>query len=425
MNIFFSKYQSIAFIIFCAFGLQASLYAQSFSVKGKVIDEQDNSPIPGAVIVLKNATDTTKSFGAQTNIDGLFEFKDLSPVTYKLLVSYIGYNPLRKLLVVENSDIQFPVIKLSQNAKQLKEVVVTETQVRAEQKGDTTQFNAAAYKTNPDATTEDLVKKMPGVTSDGSTIKVNGEEVKKVLVDGKPFFGDDPMTTLKNLPADMVDKIQVFDKSSDQAQFTGFKDGDEQKAINIITKGNKKQGQFGKIYVGYGTNDSLSKNYYNTGLAYNYFNGKQRLSVLGMSNNINIQNFNAADIMGVMGTSGGGPGRGGMSNFLSSQQTGNSTTTALGLNFSDEWGKKAKFSGSYFFNQSDNLNSSRSVRQYYTSDHLIYDNVSISKTNNINHRLNLKFEYELDSANTFIITPRITYQEYKNNLKSNNQTNDL
>ena len=133
---------------------------------------------------------------------------------------------------------------------------------------------------------------MPGITSDGSTIKVHGEEVKKILVDGKDFFGDDPSATLKNLPADVVDKVQIFDKSSDQSQFTGFNEGDELKTLNIITKSDKRIGQFGRAYAGYGTDDK-----YNAGLILNHFDGDKRITILGMINNINQQNFNISDII--------------------------------------------------------------------------------------------------------------------------------
>src|SRR5690606_32778898 len=136
---------------------------------------------------------------------------------------------------------------------QLQNVTVTEQQIRAQQSGDTTSFNAGAFKTNPDASAEDLLRKMPGLSTEGGTLKANGEDVKQVLVDGKPFFGDDPNAAIKNLPAEIIDRIQVYDKLSDQAQLTGFDDGNEQRTINIVTKPGKNTGQFGKISGGFGT----------------------------------------------------------------------------------------------------------------------------------------------------------------------------
>ena len=162
-------------------------------------------------------------------------------------------------------------LALEENAELLKEVEVAGTRTRMEQKGDTTQYNADAFKTNPDATTEDLISKMPGVTVTNGSVKTQGEEVKRVLVDGNEFFADDPSLALKNLPAEIVDKVQVYDEMSDQSKFTGFDDGNYAKTINIITKTGKNNGQFGKVYAGYGTDDR-----YLAGGNINYFNGSQR-----------------------------------------------------------------------------------------------------------------------------------------------------
>ena len=127
---------------------------------------------------------------------------------------------------------------------------------------------------------------MPTVEIENGSVQAQGEDVRRVLVDGKPFFGNDPTAALKNLPAEVIDKIQIFDQQSDQAQFTGFDDGNESKTINIITKPNMRNGQFGKIFGGYGYKDK-----YTTGGNVNIFKGDQRISLIGQSNNINIQNF--------------------------------------------------------------------------------------------------------------------------------------
>ncbi|HRS53623.1 MAG TPA: outer membrane beta-barrel protein, partial [Bacteroidales bacterium] len=270
---------------------------------------------------------------------------------------------------------------------------------------------------------------MPGITSDGSTIKVHGEEVKKILVDGKDFFGDDPSATLKNLPADVVDKVQIFDKSSDQSQFTGFNEGDELKTLNIITKSDKRIGQFGRAYAGYGTDDK-----YNAGLILNHFDGDKRITILGMINNINQQNFNISDIMSLMGGQGGGRaggpsfGRGGgaAATFFSGNQLGNTTTNALGINYIDNWGSRISVRGSYFFNKTNNTNNSGSIRNYYTENKLTYEQNKNSNTDNLNHRMNLRFEYVIDSFNTVILTPRITIQQNKDNsfINSSNKLHD-
>lgn len=228
----------------------------------------------------------------------------------------------------------------------------------AQQKGDTTEFNANAVKVLRDATSEDLVSKLPGVTTENGAIKAQGENVTQVLVDGKPFFGNDPTAALRNLPAEVIDKVQIFDQQSDQAQFTGFQDGNTTKTINIVTKKGMNNGQFGKVYSGYGYQDK-----YQLGGNINVFDGDRRISFIGMSNNINVQNFSVDDILGVMGVPGGnfrnammmmggrmmggggggrggGGGGGGSMDFLVRPQGGIATTHALGINYSDKWGKK-------------------------------------------------------------------------------------
>ena len=175
-----------------------------------------------------------------------------------------------------------------------------------------------------------------------------------------PFFGNDPSAALKNLPAEVVDKVQVYDAQSDQAQFSGVEDGNTLKTINIVTKPGMRTGQFGKIYTGYGPPDK-----YQSGGNINVFDGDRRISLIGMSNNINIQNFAFEDILGVLGQTGGrgsrfrgrppggrgrGPGGGGSaSDFLVNAQGGIASTTAFGVNYSDQWGDKIEVTGSYFF----------------------------------------------------------------------------
>ena len=241
-----------------------------------------------------------------TDDRGVFELS-LPKGIYLLKITYTGYKTSFNKVEVANQNIKLVNISLGEDVRALSNVVVEQLAKRGEQKGDTTEFNANAFKTNPDATTEDLVAKMPGVTIENGTVKARGEDVKRVLVDGKPFFGNDPGTVLKNMPADIVDKVQVFDKGSDQSQFTGFSDGNEERTINIITKPGTQNGVFGKVYAGYGY---LDAHRYAAGANVNWFNGNRSVSFLGMSNNINQQNFAIEDIIGVSGSSGWGGGGG-------------------------------------------------------------------------------------------------------------------
>lgn len=412
-------------------------FSQTYNIVGRIIDDKDTGALPGVTILITKTADTTFRTGTTTDADGYFQLVGMVSAQYTLRFDYLGYTTVSKPINVVDADVNAGTIKMKSRATELKGVTVTEQQLRAQQKGDTSQFNAGAFKTNPDASAEDLVNKLPGVTSDNTGVKVNGENVQQVYVDGKPFFGTDPSLALKNLPAEIIDKIQVFDKLSDQANFTGFDDGSGQKTLNIITKKGKSEGVFGKAYAGYGTDDR-----YQVGGNLNIFKGERRITLLGMSNNINQQNFSSEDLLGVSAGSSSGRNRGGgrggdrgswsggrggggnpSDNFLIGQQGGVTTTHSLGLNYSDNWGKKMKVSGSYFFNSTDNANTTDLVRNYFTavddsaSGENVYHETYSSTANNVNHRVNLRFEYTIDSLNSITFTPGISFQQ--NNTTSN------
>jgi Carboxypeptidase regulatory-like domain len=315
------------FLSLICISLSLSSIGQSLRIMGRITDTITGQPLANATILLKSASDTAFFKSTLSSPEGRFFITEFEAGSYQLLVMLEGYDTLlRKLTITEPMRIGQLFLKKSANV--LNAVEIKSTQVRVEQKGDTTQYNANAFKTHKDATAEELVNKLPGITNDGGTIKAHGEEVKKVLIDGKPFFGDDAAATLKNIPADMIDKIQVFDKMSDQAQFTGYDDGSGQKTINLITK-NGGKGQFGKIYAGYGPEDK-----YQAGGNFNKFNAEQRFSILGMSNNINQQNFTSTDLLGVSagGSSGRRGGDGGSSSgFNVGTSKGIAQTHAFGL----------------------------------------------------------------------------------------------
>jgi hypothetical protein len=294
-------------------------------------------------------------------------------------------------------------------------------------KGDTTEINANNYKVNPDATAEDLVGKMPGVSSSNGQIQAQGETVKKVLVDGKPFFGEDPNAALKNLPADVVGKIQIYDAKSEQSLFSGIDDGNTTKTMNIITKSQFRNGLFGRGFAGIGqsiegTGDQTK---YKGGITINSFHGNRRLTFLSQINNINEQNFSFEDLMGSMGgggTRGGGMGgmgsRGGMGgggNFFTGNQSGITTTRAIGLNYSNQWGKNIDLSGSYFLTSTANINSTETNRNYIVGDPvngtINYLETNPSNTDNLSHRANLRLNWKLDSTNSLLIEPKISFQQ--------------
>lgn len=403
------KFLLLLFPLFFAF---ESGFAQTGNLTGKVSDKKDDAQVFGATVMLYADADSTIRLGAKTDLEGNFIIRDIAFGNYTIKIISLGYQDHQSKININNAAVNTGTIKLETLV--LKEVVIEGIQSRVQQLGDTTQFNAGAYKTNPDATAEDLVTKMPGVTSENGQVKVHGENVQQVLVDGKPFFGDDPNVALKNMPAEIIDKIQVFDKASDQSEFTGFNDGNTSKTINIVTKSGKNKGQFGKIYAGYGTDER-----YTAGGNINFFKGNRRISFIGLSNNINQQNFSSDDLLGLSGGGNSGRGRGGfggrgggsdVGNFLMGQQNGIARTNSIGLNYSNEFGKKVKLSGSYFFNNSDNNNFTLLRREYFTAQDsgFLYNENSSANNYNTNHRFNLRFEYNIDSNNSIIITPRFS-----------------
>jgi uncharacterized membrane protein YgcG len=404
---------------------------QDIILKGRVTDKDDNKPIAGATVKIQAGKDSAGAKTVLTDNRGRFELTGLSTQAYQLTITSVGYEIISQKITLQASNkepIPFSITKLS---KLLGEVTVTSKTAPVKQKGDTVEFSASQFKVNPDATAEDMIKKLPGITVDKSgNVTAQGDQVRKVTVDGRDFFGDDATAALRNLPAEVIDKIQVFDRLSDQAAFTGFDDGNSTKSINIVTKASMRSGQFGRVYAGAGTNGR-----YAAGGNVSLFKKNRRLSIVGLANNINQQNFATQDLLGVTsGSTGGnrGGGRGGPrgggggnfgggggsnngGNFLVGQQNGISRTNSLGLNFSDQWGKKTEVSGSYFFNNNNNNNDQLSDATYFlsTGKNQLYNEQTVSGSKNYNHRLNLRLEYKIDSSNSITIAPALSFQ--KNN----------
>ncbi len=383
--------------------------AAQYRVSGTVVDAKDRKPMASATVAL-TAVGTDNLQAQSTDANGKFSISVPSG-NYTLRVIFTGYSAQEKTVTVKDADLSVGTIRLKEDDHELQEVKAVGTIQRQEQRGDTTIFNAAAFKVNPDATTEDLIKKMPGmvVSSDGS-VTHGGETVKKVLVDGKEFFGSDASIALKNIDASMVDKIEVFDKASEQSEFTGFSDGNEERTINILTKMGIKSGEFGRVYGGYGTDE-----HYEAGGNYNYFYGEHRVSVIGMLNNVNQLNFSFDDVTGAMSNGGGramrGMGGGGRS--------GLNRTGAIGANYNFEREDKLKIETSYFFNYNRNENSSSSNQEYFTDsdDDAIhtYDSESGSLSHNYNHRGNLRLKWTINDNNSLIFSPSISWQNYDDN----------
>jgi len=249
------KHLLLIALIFISF----SSYSQSKngSVTGKVVNTKDNLPIDYASVAVKSLTDSSVAGVTNTQTDGSFSIKGLAPGPYRLTVAYLGLKNVNREFTVTAAvpAVNLGNVGMENTGVELNTVVIKGVVTPVVVKTDTVEYNASAFKVRENAVVEDVLKKLPGVevAKDGS-IKAQGETVTRVRVDGKDFFGNDPLLATKNLPAEMIDKIQVIDLMSDQSQFTGVDDGNREKIINITTKKDMKNGYFGNSSVGYGTN---------------------------------------------------------------------------------------------------------------------------------------------------------------------------
>ncbi|MEZ5041083.1 MAG: outer membrane beta-barrel protein [Saprospiraceae bacterium] len=383
----------------------SGLMAQTakWSVSGTVVDK--SAPLVGATVTLLHAADSVLAGFATTDTAGKFTIGRLKKDNYLLNISYIGYEKYAQAIDL-NKDLVLDEINLQEESKTLDEVLVKGGRVPVVINGDTIEYNADAFKTQPNAVVEDLLKRLPGVEVErDGTIRAQGEQVNQVLVDGKEFFGNDPKVATKNLPADAIDKVQVYDRKSDRAEFSGVDDGQRQKTINLSLKEDKKKGAFGRVTGGAGTDER----YYGKANI-NRFSPEKQFSIIGTINNINEQGFSMNDYFNFSGgmqrmMSGGG---GGIRIELNSDEMaipidqGNKdglfTTWAGGVNFNNEISKQLEINGSYFFSQL-NQDIRKTIRsENFLSDRtLITDEKSLQSTERASHRLNLSVQYKPDS----------------------------
>jgi len=409
-------------------------------IRGQLSDSSGKQPIMDATVSVINSKDSSLTSFVLTSRKGDFEIKNLLSGDYRLIISSKGFEEISRNLSIstEKKIIDLGTLMMNKDYKMLEGVVVT-TESPIVVKNDTVQFNTSGFKTIPNATVEDLLKKIPGMEVDKEgNVMAQGEQVQRIIVDGKEFFGNDPKLATKNLMADMVESVQVFDDMSEQSKFTKIDDGSRSKTINIKLKKDKNKGYFTRALAGAGSNDRFEGN-----LTFNNFNGNKRFSVLFNTNNINKQGFSFNDIIstmgGISGFGGGGGGfggggfGGGRNGFgggggmqivtmgrggggFGGQNTGIIRSLSSGLNFNNEWGTKTKFTGSYFFSDSRPVQEQNILRQtFFVNDSTAYQNrASRSDNLNQNHRVNLRFEYQIDSLTSILYTPQLTLQHSDN-----------
>ncbi len=377
--------------------------AKKITICGELIDKISHQPIPHASVRLLT-TDSVFISGVASDNDGRFE---LSGKTGKhiLHVSYVGYMDVFKDINVSASNprVSLGKIQMSENSIMLSEAVIKAKAAEITVKGDTVEYNADSYKIAESAVLEDLFKKMPGVEIDqNGKITINGREVKKIMVEGEEFFGKDPKVASKNLPAKMVDKLQVLDRKSDLALMTGFDDGDEETVINLRLRPGMKEGLMGNAFAGYG-----SRQRYEANGMMNYMKEKNQFSLLAGINNTNNAGFSDLS-SSTFGPMGGGRARRGMGG-----QPGISTSANAGLNFSTPLSSTFKWGGNVAYGSIDNHSIVKEHTQNMLSKGNTFENEN-NIGNNISHNFNvdLRMEWEPDSSTKVIFTPNVSI--YKN-----------
>lgn len=372
--------------------------AQNVIVFGTIHSAADTTALPGATVLLQKA-DATSPTAAITDIEGQFRFERIAPGQYIVKVNYLGFEPLSRSVKVDQKSVDLETLLLQEASTTIKEVQIIGHMALGEQIGDTTQFNAGAFKVNPNASAEDLVQKMPGITIQDGKIQAQGEDVQEILVDGKRFFEGDVDAALRNLPAEVIENIQIFDKQSDQAEFSGFDDGNRARTINIVTKPERRRGQFGQASAGYGTDSR-----YMLGASVNFFSGDRRLTVTGIRNNINMSDYSIGETPG-----GGMRGRRGGSNGIV-------TSNRIGLNFSDEWGDKIEISGNYVLDHRQFEQGQRKVRDYFlsadsTDSGRVYSENSNSYNTETRQRFKMRLKYAMNERNEILFKPNFSIQK--------------
>ncbi len=413
----------ILLLFVCLLSLLGQAQKRPASVKGSVYDSLSRKGLAYATISVVNTKDSTLVSFARADSTGKFTIPGLNIGQYLLSASYVGYLPVWKSLSVtkEGEEISIGHIEMK-DLLSAGDVTVTARRAPVTINNDTIEFNTENFKTQPNAVVEDLLKKLPGVTVDNDgTVRINGQRVNRVLVNGKDFFTGDPKMATRNLDADAIDKVQVFDKKSDRAEFTGVDDGQSEKSINLKLKKDRNHSLFGKVTAGGGT-----KERYDAQTNINKFNGDQQLSLIGMGNNTNRQGFSITDILNFTGELArgmrngggitirtGGDGDNGLPvSGMGQNQQGVATTFAGGVNYNDNWNKKTEVNMSGMGTNIDLATDRNTYRQNLlpgnTFDYLSNNNAD-RKTKQ--QKLNMSIDTKIDSTASLKFTPQFGTQQ--------------
>lgn len=405
----------------------ASAQKTGLSIKGQLADSLRKQQVSEATVSLVNAKDSSLVGFTRSDSAGRFHFRNIKPGKYRISASQVNFHPLWKNVEV-NEDLDLGDV-IMKDRSIMEEVTVRTQRPPVVVNGDTLEFNAEAFRTKPNAVVEDMLKKMPGVEVDrDGTIRVNGKRISRVLVNGKDFFNGDPKMATRNLSADAIDKVQMFEKQSDQSEFTGIEDGNRTPTLNLKLKKDKKNAAFGKAGMAAGT-----RGRYDGQFNINRFNGDQQVSAIGMANNTNRQGFSIMDMLNFSGQSrkmmSGGGARIVINNDNDDEfglpvaginnQQGITRTIAGGLNYSDTWKKKTEVNASYFYNNlllDNTRNTNR--RNILPGNEFTYLQNSNTENRTTSNRFNFSIDHKIDSFNSVKLSSVYGYQKGANEKHS-------
>jgi hypothetical protein len=415
----------LGLLLFCSNNLFAQSPSRS-TIKGVVCDTA-GIDIPSAMVMLLNITDSTLVNFTQADEKGEFEFKNIKNSGYLLKISHMSYLPFQKKLSVSATGINdLGRLKLKLLSKQLMEVVIKAAKAPLKFRGDTIEYDASSFKVPPGSTVEDLLRRLPGIDVDADgNIKTQGKDVKRIYVEGKSFFGDDPKSVTKNLGAEAISKVQVFDEKSEQAKLTGINDGVKEKAMNLALKDAYKKGSFGKLTAAEGDQDRWALRG-----SYNRFNKTQQLSFIGYGNNINQTGVNWEDYGEFKGQNAfndydnGDFGFGGGMRYYSfgDDMLGNSfdgrgltKNYGAGVNYNFD-NKKTKFNSSYFYNETTRtLDQTSNKETFLQNSNFKNADTTHGKNFRGNHSIGMRLEQNIDSNNIIIAKANIKFSKSTDN----------
>ena len=404
------------------------IYSQSypFTISGKIESEKEHSPIEAATIHLERVKDSAVISYTISDDKGNFSLSGKSfHKDVKLFVSFIGMDNFSKTISLnETPNLNLGIISLKNETNLLSEVII-KSRAPITVKKDTLEFNVKSFKTKKDANVEDLLKKLPGVEVDSEgKITVNGKPVNKILVNGKPFFGNDPSITTKNLSKEIIEKVQITDTKSKSEAFSGEKGDANNKTINLTIKKENNKGWFGRVSAGIGNN-----NRYEGATMVNRFNNNTRISVLASTNNINSPGFSFGEIQKMFGGGGniwiGNNGSFGINGRRFGGGQGIIKSKTGGATYADEFGKGFDINANYFYSGSNSYNNSKNNREYNLVDRKYYTNTtSNSEDENDNHSIDTNFDIEIDSTFLINISPSFIINKRKGTFIRNEETLD-